>query len=290
VFDMTEIINGKKIADKILGQLKKELSQLNTAGLFPRLVVILAGQNPASLNYIRIKQKRAQEIGLKVDLKSFPEDVAASELVAAIRGLNQEQNVCGILVQLPLPGNLPAQEILDAVSPDLDVDCLTTVNKQKLVTGKEIKFFPPAPAAILKLLEEYKVDLKGHILLVGSGELVGRPLAAMLLNRGLSFEVANRHTDNLSQLAVKADVLITAVGKPDLIIGSMVKKGSVIIDAGTTGSANGDIKGDVESDSVLNKARLFAPVPGGVGPVTVAMLLGNGVKVASSRLRSQREI
>jgi len=282
---MVELIDGKKIASRILNELKIEVSKLHAAGIFPRLVVFLAGGDPASISYTKIKKKRAEEIGLAVDLISFPSSVSKHELAQAIEKANREKGVSGILVQLPLPPSLPAQEILDLVLPDLDVDCLNSENKRRLADGDDFRFYPPAPAAIMEILENYNVGLGGHIVLVGSGQLIGKPLASMLLSRKISFEIANRQTQNFGELVAKADVLISAVGKPGLITGDMVKPGVVVIDAGAAGSEKGEILGDVEVRSVSEKARLLAAVPGGVGPVTVAMVLRNVVKSAQRQTK-----
>ena len=281
---MAELVDGKKIADRILNELKIDISKLHAAGIFPRLVVFLVGEDPASVAYTKIKKKRAEEIGLKVDLISFPASVTRDELKGAIAKANKEKDVSGILVQLPLPDGLPAQEILDTVSPDLDVDCLNSSNKRSLIEGR-VRFYPPAAAAILRILEDYDVRLDGHIVLAGSGQLIGKPLAAMLLRKKISFEIANRQTENFAALAAKADILISAAGKPGLITGDIVKPGAVVIDAGAAGSETGGIVGDVDVPSVSEKARLLAAVPGGVGPVTVAILIQNAVKSAERRAK-----
>ncbi len=282
---MAEIVDGKKIADGILSGLRTELSKLKTAGITPRLVVILVGKNPASLSYIRVKQKRAREVGLRVEVQAYPENTPQAALQKAIQEFNKQPDVCGILVQLPLPGHLDKQAVLDSIRPELDVDCLTSGNKQKLFRGEEVPFLPPAVAAVLKILEVSEVNLaEANVLIVGSGDLIGKPLAALLLNRKISFKLANRYTENLPELAQKADVIIAGAGKPGLITGERVKKGAVVIDAGSTGSEKGEVVGDVDFESVVKKARLLAPVPGGVGPVTVAMLLGNVVRSAQRKL------
>lgn len=281
---MAELVDGKKIAKYILSDLRQQVQELKSAGIYPRLIVVLVGQNAASLSYIRVKQKRAEEIGLKVDVQTYPDDISQSTLQGAVQGFNSAFSVCGILVQLPLPPHLDKPLILDSVAPELDVDCLTSGNQEKLIGGQPVAFLPPAAAAIMKILDYYKIDLKNsNILIVGSGDLVGKPLAAIFLNHKINFKLANRYTEDLSELTRNADVVITAVGKPGLITGTMIKTGAVVIDAGTTGSEGGDLSGDVETKGVALKARLLAPVPGGVGPVTVAMLLQNAVKSAFDR-------
>ena len=274
---MAQFVDGKKIADEILEDLRLKIKDLRTQ---LRLVVVLVGNNPASESYVKIKQKKGEQIGINVEVNRYPAEITEQKLKAEIQKFNSEPTVGGIIVQLPLPVNLNRDEILNSVDPKLDVDCLTSENKQRLIRG-EPYFLPPAAAAAVRILEYYNVALPGkNILIVGSGDLIGKPVSAMLLNKKVPFELANRHTENLNELAARADVIITGVGKAGLITGDMIKDGAVIIDAGTTGSDEGEIIGDVDQASVMGKASLLAPVPGGVGPVTVAILFENLVKSA----------
>ncbi len=278
---MAQFVDGNKIAESIYEDLRFKIKELRNRGVVPRLVVVLVGDDPASISYVKIKQKKAREIGVEIVLKKYLVDVAQKKLVRDMETFSREKGVSGIIVQLPLPEHLERDAILNAVDPRLDVDCLTDVNKQKLIKGDKPYFYPPAPSAILQILDYYQADLKnGNILLIGSGDLVGKPLAAMLLKRGIDFELANRYTENLLDLAAKADIIITGVGKAALIRGEMVKKEAIVIDAGTAGSESGEVLGDVDFESVSKKASLLAPVPGGVGPVTVATLLKNVVDSA----------
>lgn len=279
---MAEIIDGNKIAEEMLLDLKNKIGCLKELSLLPlRLAVIMVGQNPASLSYIKKKQEAGEKIGLSVEVKNLPEDISQAELQKIIKDLNDEAGIFGIVVQLPLPEHLDRQEVLNTVRPGLDVDCLTSENQQKLIRGEESLYKPPAAAAILHILESCQMDLATKdILIVGSGDLVGKPLASMLLHQGINFQLANRYTENLEELTKRADVVITGVGLPGLITGKMIKEGAIVIDAGSAASEGGELSGDVELGSVKAKASLIAPVPGGVGPVTVAMLLGNVVKSA----------
>lgn len=275
---MAMIVDGKKIAEEILADLRLKTDNLNFK---PRLGVFLAGKNPASLSYIRTKQKMAEKIAVQTEIKKYPDDIAHKELQKEITDYASKENVCGIIVQLPLPKHISKEKILDAVPPEYDVDCLNGASRQKLTKGEKIIFAPPAAAAIVKIFEYYNVGLKNkNILLIGSGDLVGKPLASLLLRRGINFEMANRHTENLSELTKRADIVITAVGQAGLVTGEMIKEGAVVIDAGTTSSEEGEIVGDVDVKSVSGRASLLSPVPGGVGPVTVAMLLLNVVNRA----------
>ncbi len=277
MWSMIQVVDGKKIAEEILSGLKIEIQNL---GFIPKLVVILVGQNPASLSYIKTKQKMAENIGIAVGLKNYSEDISQTALETEIRSLNSDPLVNGIIVQLPLPAQFDRNGVLNAVEPRLDVDCLTATNIARLAAAKPL-YLPPAAAAVMAILEHYKIDLKHKsILLVGSGDLIGKPLAAILKNKNISFKIANRETPDLGRITAESDIIVTGVGKPGLITGNMVKAGAVVIDAGTTGSENGQILGDVAVQSVLEKVALLAPVPGGVGPVTVAMLLANLVHSA----------
>lgn len=278
---MPIIVNGKKIAEEVLAGSRLKIKDLRAQGITPKLAVFLVGENLASLSYINKKQEMGQASEINVEVNKFPRDVLEEDLIKAITTENQNSKTHGIIIQLPLPPHLPRQKVLDAVSEELDVDCLTSKNKQKFIAGEKVKFVPPAPAAILTILEYYGVDVKNkHVLIVGSGNLVGKPLAALLLRQGISFELTNRHTENLKELALKADIIITAAGQAKLITADMVKKGSVVIDAGTAGGEEGEISGDVDFEKVKVKTSLITPVPGGVGPVTVAMLLTNVVQSA----------
>src|SRR3989344_3475508 len=276
---MSELVDGNKVAAEILSDLRSRVADL---GYKPRLIVILLGENPASLSYIKMKQKRGEEIGIDVEIHKYSLETSQEQLLSEIRQFNKQKNVRGILIQLPLPKFLDRDTVLNAVDPKLDVDCLTNVNKQALIRGEDV-FVPPAAAAVMKILEYYAIKLNDkNILLVGSGDLIGKPLAAILLNMKIPFELANSYTENLKQLVMKADIIVTGVGKAGLITGELIKDGAMVIDAGTTGSDECEIIGDVDTKSVAARASLLAAVPGGVGPVTVAMLLQNVVSSAQS--------
>ncbi|MDZ4243518.1 MAG: bifunctional 5,10-methylenetetrahydrofolate dehydrogenase/5,10-methenyltetrahydrofolate cyclohydrolase [Candidatus Doudnabacteria bacterium] len=279
---MVQIVDGNKIADKILADLAGRIAKFHQAGFSPKLTAIQVGSDPASSSYIKIKQKKAAAIGLRVEAVNYPANISQPELQNAISNLSEDKEVCGILVQLPLPNHLDGQKVLDTIPPELDIDCLTSVNKQKIINSEEFLFSPPAATAVLAILDYYHIDLpKENILIVGSGDLIGKPLAAILLKQNINFEVANRGTKNFEELVGKATLIITGAGSPGLITGEMIRKNAILIDAGTTGSETGAIVGDVDAETVKEKARLLAPVPGGVGPVTIAMLFRNVVASAS---------
>ena len=279
---MTKLVDGKKIADEILQELRIKIQE---SGLSLKLAVVLVGGNPASLSYIKMKQKRAEEIGIQVEIFRYRIEMTQAELIAEIKQINSEPSVSGILVQLPLPEHLNRDEVLNAVDPQKDVDCLTETNKQRLNTALAVPL-PPAAAAVLKILEYYQIDLRDkQVLVIGEGDLIGKPLAGLLKNQGIKFVVANRQTPDLPKIAIGADVIVTGTGKANLLTGDMVKQGATVIDAGTTGAEDGAVVGDVDTESVARKAGVLAAVPGGVGPVTVSMLFANVLKSAASRGR-----
>ena len=286
---MAEIIDGRKIAEEFADGLQLKVSEIESHGRQPVLAVVLVGDNPASLSYIKIKKQQAETAGINLTVKNYPESIAETDLISEIEKLNNDASVCGIIVQLPLPAHMDRQKVLDAVRPEIDIDCLTTFNKQRLIEAKDgfdPYFIPPAARAVMEIIRYHRIDLAGkHILLIGAGDLIGKPLSAIFLKAGVAFELANRHTENLHELSAKADIVITGVGKENLVTGDMIKDGAVVIDAGTTGSEEGGITGDVDRASVEPKASLLAPVPGGVGPVTVAMLLENFTKAANRKFK-----
>jgi|SRR5579872_49996 len=276
------IIDGKKISQEILDGLKQELKQI---GFRPKLIDVFVGEDPVVETYVRIKEKRALEIGLDFELRRFPADIAQSELERAVRDLNAVENLAGLLVQLPLPGHLDKQRVLDKIDPRFDVDVITSTNLGQLFTGEQF-FTPATAAAIMHIIDHEKISLEGrNVLMVGAGDLVGKPVAFLLMQRLATVTVANAATRNLKELGLNSDIIISGAGVPKLITAEMVKDGAVVIDAGTAESAGG-IGGDVEFDSVALKAALISPVPGGVGPVTVAMLLYNTVQSAKRNTQS----
>lgn len=280
---MTKLVDGRKIAQGILEGLRAKVESLT---LKPRLVVFIVGESSASNSYVKMKRKRGEDAGIAVEILRYSVEISEAKLIEEISKYNLQREVCGILVQLPLPADLDRQKVLDAVDPKLDVDCLTGHNKHELIAGRQPIHYPPAPKAVLEILDRHNVDLrKGNVLLIGSGDLIGEPLAAMLLHRGIAFELANRYTDNLSELTAKAEVIVSGVGQAGVITGDMIKEGAVVIDAGTTGSDDGGLVGDVDTASVMGKASLLAPVPGGVGPITVALLLANVVNSATHKIK-----
>ena len=272
------IIDGKKVAKEIYNGIKQELLPFFEQKLQPKIVVILVGDDPASLAYISAKRKKAEELGLKFEVLSLPAEMPQDEICRRVVDANRIAGICGIVVQLPLPAKIEKQQVLDCVLPSLDVDGLGSANQTKLYAGGNA-YMPPAPAAIMEIFKQYNIDLSGkHVLLIGAGDLIGKPLMRLLAQQSIPVSIVTEHTKDAAKLTKNADVIITAVGKPKIVTGRMVKKNAVIIDAGTSFEIkSGKIKlvGDVDFESVKKKAAFVTPVPGGVGPVTVAMLYKN---------------
>ncbi len=263
------IIDGKKLREELLAEVKVEVTKL---AFVPVFCDVLVGEDPVSLQYVRMKNKMAESVGIKFHNAVFLSSITTVELVKEIKVLNNIPNMCGIIIQLPLPKNLDTKKILASIDSKIDVDCLNG-NFENSPTAK----------AIILILDSLKLDLYSKkIILLGSGPLVGQPVAKILEKRGLKFKIIGRDTENKEALIKEADIIISGAGDPSFIKGDMIKKGAVLIDAGTSESGAG-IVGDVDLDSVKDVASFVSPVPGGVGPVTVAMLLKNVLQVAKSR-------
>jgi methylenetetrahydrofolate dehydrogenase (NADP+) / methenyltetrahydrofolate cyclohydrolase len=272
------IIDGKKIANKILTDLKVQVKSLPFTPVF---CDVLVGDDPVSLSYVNIKGKAAESIGIRFELLKLPANVSQEELISKIHELNRFPNLCGLIVQLPLPGNIDRQMVLDAINPVLDVDCLGMKNLEKFYSGDQ-SLLPPTAAAIVEIIRHLQIDLKGKtVVIVGKGALVGRPVDFLLSGEDYVKIVADNTTRDLRDTVLKGDIVISGTGKPGLVTGDMVKENSIIIDAGTA-ETEGGIVGDVDFESVNGKVAWLSPVPGGVGPVTVAKLLGNVVEVAKN--------
>ncbi|MDO8261225.1 MAG: bifunctional 5,10-methylenetetrahydrofolate dehydrogenase/5,10-methenyltetrahydrofolate cyclohydrolase [Candidatus Magasanikbacteria bacterium] len=267
---MDNIIDGKALRDKILGQLKAKIEKHN---LKPYLAIIQVGENESSNRYIKQKLLAAEKIGAKVELINFPENVTQQEIETKIAHLNADNKVSGIIVQLPLPEHLQSEKLVELISPNKDVDGLT----------ENSAFKPATPSGVMKILEEYKVNLKDKtVVVLGRSKLVGSPLKKMLEDAGA--EVIQIHSQTpkpIDSLVQKGDIVISAVGQPKLVTANMVKKGAVVIDVGMNRDPEtGKLVGDVDFENVSKKASLITPVPGGVGPMTVAMLMTNLVKAS----------
>jgi len=277
------IIDGRKIRGDILEKVKKEVAELPFQ---PAFCDVLVGNDSVSRQYVNMKAKAAEAVGIKFYPANFSETISQAELISEIKKINEVENMCGVIVQMPLPKSFDKRLVLDAVSRELDVDCLGEIASGKFYENKNQIGFPTALAclAILDTLNLNLADKK--IVVLGRGELVGKPVTHLLRLRGLSVEVLSRHSENNEQVTKEADVIISGIGQGKYLIGPMIKPGAVIIDAGTSES-NGSIVGDVDLESVKDVAGAVSPVPGGVGPVTVAMLLRNVLEVAKNKNHAQ---
>ena len=277
-----QILNGKALAQKIRTQLQAKVQSLQAQiGRPPGLAVLMVGDNPASAVYVRNKEKACQKIGITSFGKHFPANTSEAELAQVIAELNQDDRVDGILVQLPLPSHLDAVSLLHQIHPDKDADGLHPINLGKLVRS-EVGLRSCTPAGVMELLQEYNIPLEGKkAVVVGRSILVGKPLSLMLLEKNATVTMAHSRTQDLADVCRDADILVAAVGKPELITAEMVKPKAVVIDVGINrvedSQGNSRLVGDVAFDSVAEVANYITPVPGGIGPMTVAMLLKNTV-------------
>lgn len=274
---MAEIINGKEIAENILNNIKKEVKNFDVK---PTLAVIIVGCDPASKVYVKNKIKKSEFLGFNSILKELPEDIQKEELLDVIKNLNNDKNVNGILLQLPLPKGLDEKDFLDEISPIKDVDGFTTYNSGKLFKGEKPYSIACTPKGIIKLLETKNINLEGKVaVVVGRSNIVGKPVANLLLQKNATVIQAHSKTKNLPEILKLADIIISATGKEEFIKGDMVKKGAIIIDVGITRNKNGKLTGDVDFESVYNKVSYITPVPGGVGPMTIATLMENTLEL-----------
>ncbi len=278
---MMQIIDGRKLNQEILEKVKLEIKSLDFQPIF---CDVLVGSDPSSAQYVRMKAKKAESVGIKFHNANFPESITTAELIKEIKILNDIKNMCGIIVQLPLPKHLDREAILNSIDPHLDVDCLgikASENFYNRYDSKKDLAFPTA-LACMAILDSLNLDLKNKkIVVLGQGILVGKPVTALLNFRGLNPTIIRSKTENKENLIKEADIIISGIGKGKYITGSMIKNGAVLIDAGTSES-DGGIVGDVDLESVKDIAGHVSPVPGGVGPVTVAILLSNVLKVAKN--------
>ena len=274
---MAIILDGKKLRDKIFEDLKAKLDKMAKK---PTLAVILVGENPASQIYVRNKKKTAEKLGINSISIEYPSEITENELLEKIDELNDDENVTAILVQLPLPAHIDKNKVIDKILPQKDVDGLTPYNLGKLFSGEEPYVYPCTPKGILLLLDEYGIDLEGkHVVVVGRSNLVGKPVAQLLLKRNATVTMCHSHTKNLTNITKTADIVVSAVGK-NVIGEKMLKSNCVVVDVGIFKDENGKISGDVDFENVSKIAAYISPVPGGVGPMTIASLMLNTVELA----------
>ncbi|MBB1080155.1 bifunctional methylenetetrahydrofolate dehydrogenase/methenyltetrahydrofolate cyclohydrolase [Limosilactobacillus sp. STM2_1] len=282
---MATIIDGRSLAKTINTQTSKRVAKLNQQGIHPGIAVVIAGDDSASLIYTRNKHKKAMKLGINSVLKKYPFNVSQDELLAEIDKLNKDDSIDAILVQQPMPPQIDSRIITNAISPEKDVDGLNPLNLGKLFANQNTNYpIACTPRGIMRMLEEYNVKLKGqNVVIIGRSILVGKPLLALLNNADATVTMAGRSTTNLSRLTQTADILIVAAGVPHLISAKDIKAGATVIDVGINRLSTGKLTGDVDFDSAKEKAGLITPVPGGVGPMTIATLMEQTVDLAQWR-------
>lgn len=281
------ILDGKAVAARVRAEVAQQVAAfLSAHGRAPSLHVLLVGDDPASQVYVRNKERAARDVGIDGVTHRLPADAGEADIIALVDRLSGDATVDGILVQLPLPKGLSEQRVLDRILPDKDVDGLHPVNAGLLFTGRE-GLVPCTPQGCLRLIDESGATLRGlHAVVVGRSILVGKPVAQLLLARHATVTTAHSRTQDLAGICRSADVLVAAVGKAHLIEGDWIKPGAVVIDVGTNRGADGKLQGDVQFESARTRAAAITPVPGGVGPMTIAYLLKNTVAAANARLCS----
>ncbi|MCI8387008.1 MAG: bifunctional methylenetetrahydrofolate dehydrogenase/methenyltetrahydrofolate cyclohydrolase FolD [Clostridiales bacterium] len=272
---MAKIIDGKKIAAEIRGEIAQECAELKAKGIVPGLAVIIVGEDPASQVYVRNKKKACEEVGFHSEVYELPEATTEDELLALVKRLNADDSIHGILVQLPLPKHLNDEIIIDNIDPKKDVDAFHPYNVGEIMIG-EYDYLPCTPAGVMALLEKSGIQVEGkHCVVLGRSNIVGKPQAMLLLHANGTVTICHSRTKNLALYTREADILVVAVGKADFVTGDMVKDDAVVIDVGMNRRADGKLTGDVDFATVEPKASYITPVPGGVGPMTITMLLKN---------------
>ncbi|MED4695268.1 bifunctional methylenetetrahydrofolate dehydrogenase/methenyltetrahydrofolate cyclohydrolase FolD [Peribacillus frigoritolerans] len=284
-----QLINGKEIAESVRQEISKEVQQLREKNVIPGLAVILVGDNQASQTYVRHKQKACEDLGMHSVLIKKPAELSQEELIQSIAELNQDDSIHGILVQLPLPGHIQEKAIIEAISPEKDVDGFHPINIGRMMTGQDA-FLPCTPYGVMVMLEYIDYDLEGkHVVIVGRSNIVGKPAGQLFLNANATVTYCHSRTKDLAYYTKQADVVVAAVGKRDTITSDHIKEGAIVIDVGMNRNDEGKLCGDVAFDEVKNKASYITPVPKGVGPMTITMLMKNTVKSAQKALESNKQ-
>lgn len=280
---MAVIIDGKALSAKLKDNLKNEVESLKKEGIEPCLAVIIVGDNPASRVYVNNKKKSCAELGIKSLEYALPEDATEEELLSLIEELNSDSSVDGILCQLPLPEHICEKNIINSISPCKDVDAFHPENVGHIMIG-DYTFLPCTPAGVMEMLKEYEIEIAGkNCVVVGRSNIVGKPMTMLLLKENATVTVCHSRTKDLASFTREADILVSAVGRVGLITADMVKENAVVIDVAINRLENGKLCGDVDFENVKKKASFITPVPGGVGPMTIAVLMKNTVKAAENR-------
>lgn len=277
---MATIIDGKELSKKLKEQMKDRVAQMRQQGIVPKLVVVLVGNNSASEVYVRNKHKACGEVGIESEVIKMPEETTQQELLDVVKVLNEDRTVDGILVQLPLPGQINEKVVLRSILPEKDVDGFHPVNVGLLSIGDDC-YAPATPSGIIAMFKEYGIEIAGkHCVIIGRSNIVGKPMAALLLRHNATVTVCHSKTQNLGELTRQADIVIVATGHRHTLTADMVKEGAVVIDVGMNRNELGKLCGDVDFDEVKEKSSFITPVPGGVGPMTITELLENTILAA----------
>ena len=280
-----QLIDGKAISAEVKEEVKNEAAQLTEKGVVPCLAVILVGDDKASQTYVNSKEKACKACGIRSLKYTLETNTSESALIDLIQSLNENDEVDGILVQLPLPKHIDENKILEKISCEKDVDGFHAVNVGRLVSGLD-GFVPCTPCGIMRLFKEYGIEVSGkNAVVIGRSNIVGKPMANLLLNANATVTVTHSKTQNLAKITKDADIIVVAIGKPNFLKADMVKNSTVVIDVGINRLENNKLVGDVDFENVANKCSFITPVPGGVGPMTIAMLLKNTIKSAKNRLK-----
>ena len=285
-----KLILGKEVSEEIYGELRQRIEALKARGVTPGLAVVLVGDDPASQVYVRKKGEMCEELGMRSTTIVMPKETTQEELLRKVAELNADPSIHGYLVQLPLPDHIDEEAVIDAIDPSKDVDCFHPSNVGRMLIG-DPDFLPATPAGVQQMLVRSGIETAGkHVVVVGRSNIVGKPMAAMMVQRGAGADstvtVVHSKTPNLAEITSAADILVVAIGKPRFITADMVKDGAVVIDVGTnriqdpTHPKGSRLVGDVDFDAVKEKASYITPVPGGVGPMTICMLMANAVRAA----------
>ncbi len=280
---MATIIDGKKISAEIRAEIAEEVKAMKERGVCPGLAVIIVGEDPASKVYVRNKGRACAEVGIYSEIIEMPEETTEAELLAKIEQLNAREEIHGILVQLPLPKHIDEKAVIAAIAPEKDVDAFSEGNVGKIMIGNH-SFLPCTPAGVMELLHRSGIAVAGkRAVVIGRSNIVGKPQAMLLLHEDATVTVCHSKTQNLAEITKTADILVVAIGKADFVTGDMVKAGAAVIDVGMNRKADGKLTGDVDFESVFPVAGAITPVPGGVGPMTITMLLKNTVTAAKEK-------
>lgn len=276
-----KILDGKKTAQAISNRLKEEISKYLTQGKrAPKIDIILVGDDYASKMYVDMKSKKALDLGIQVNVHTYPKDISQEQVENEIKKLNEDSNIDGIMVQLPLPNHIQENEILELISPNKDVDGLTSTNLGKLFKNDSSAIAPATAKGVLELLKEYGIQIEGkRAVVIGRGDISGLPIAAMLQNENATVTICHSRTQNLKERCKEADILVSSIGRAEYIDSEYVKNGSIVIDIGTNRNEQGKLVGDIDFNSVKDLAQYITPVPGGIGPMTIVCLFDNLIEV-----------